>query len=248
MFQWLFEFLIKIIKKPKERRMPADNTTVIMCNYILVNILWGEEFDIKPESLDTWRDEGSRSLTDKGSRRTARRSSGSSQQLQISPRVAHPPSVVTLPWPPVEISLLCCSPGVLFGWLNFSVVYLTLKGHSSLNPLMLLAPLRKSAGDRVAPPCRTCFRKRDMLGFFLIFIDMLAKCLWHRAVRWKTRLGHTDPKHFLFRLLLWSAFSKAHPSCNSKDKPRRPGLCFSNYQVLFFLFYRTVEFILLSNK
>lgn len=52
--------------------MLADNTTVITCNYILANVLGGEEFDIKPGSLDIWRDWGSRSLIDKSSQRTAR--------------------------------------------------------------------------------------------------------------------------------------------------------------------------------
>lgn len=78
MFQSLFEFLIKVINKLKERKTPADNTAVITCNYILASILWGEEFDFKPRSLDIWRYLESRWLTDKNSWRAARRSCGSS--------------------------------------------------------------------------------------------------------------------------------------------------------------------------
>lgn len=45
--------------------MPADNATVITCDWILANILWEEEFDIKPGSLGIWKDQGSRCPTDK---------------------------------------------------------------------------------------------------------------------------------------------------------------------------------------
>lgn len=45
-------FLSKVVKKKTKRRMPADNTTVITCNYILANILWGEEFDTEPGYLE----------------------------------------------------------------------------------------------------------------------------------------------------------------------------------------------------
>lgn len=135
----------------------------------------------------------------------------------------------------MEISLLHCCPSVSLGWLRFSYVCLAPRGHSSWSHWHSARLCRKVQATEELLQVEHAF-ENAIYSFFLIFIDVLAKWLWHSAISSKSTLEHSDSKHFLFWLLLWSAFLKHIPVATVRINPEGLASAFQTSRYCFFSF------------